>query len=144
MDVLSLELLDLGRRHLAPVTREFTIGLRAHRDDTAGERDHLTATVCHDGVDCAVTGEGNGPVEAFIDGFQKQFGLAVRIANYEEHAMGDGANARAVCFVEARVGEGPTVFGAGIHGNIVSASLAAIVSAVNRATNQKLKEERGE
>jgi 2-isopropylmalate synthase len=106
---------------------------RGHQDDSSEESNRLTATVSKDGADHAVTGQGNGPIEAFIDGFQREFGIAVRIADYEEHAIGDGANARAICFVEARIGDAAPVYGVGMHGNIVSASLNAIVSAVNRS-----------
>jgi 2-isopropylmalate synthase len=106
---------------------------RGHQDDSSEESDRLTATVSRDGVDHVITGVGNGPIEAFLDGFQREFGLRVRIAGYDEHAIGDGANAVAICFVEAQVADAPPVFGVGMHGNIVSASLNAIVSAVNRS-----------
>jgi 2-isopropylmalate synthase len=89
--------------------------------------------VSEDGVDHVISGVGNGPIEAFIDGFRREFGVNVRIVDYEEHAIGSGAHASAVCFVEALVGDAGSVFGVGMHGNIVTASLNAIVSAVNRA-----------
>ena len=66
----------------------------------------MAATVSRDGVDHIVKGAGNGPIEAFIDGFQREFGIRVRIADYEEHAIGEGAGATAICFVEAHVGNG--------------------------------------
>ena len=106
---------------------------RDHRDDSSDDSDRLTATVSEDGVDHVISGVGNGPIEAFIDGFRREFGVNVRIVDYEEHAIGSGAHASAVCFVEAQVGDAGSVFGVGMHGNIVTASLNAIVSAVNRA-----------
>jgi 2-isopropylmalate synthase len=106
---------------------------RDHRDDSSDDSDRLTATVSEDGVDHVISGVGNGPIEAFIDGFRREFGVNVRIVDYEEHAIGSGAHASAVCFVEALVGDAGSVFGVGMHGNIVTASLNAIVSAVNRA-----------
>ncbi|MGO8758362.1 MAG: 2-isopropylmalate synthase [Terracidiphilus sp.] len=111
--------------------------LRGHRDDSDEDRNMLTARVARDGVDHIFSGEGNGPIEAFIAGFQKKFGIQVRIADYEEHALGDGADATAICFVEARVGDSQPVFGVGMHGNIVSASLGAIISAVNRSVQRE-------
>jgi 2-isopropylmalate synthase len=110
---------------------------RGHRNHASGEQEKLTARVSRDGVEQALTGVGNGPIEAFIDGFERAFGIKVRIADYEEHATGDGANAAAVCFVEAQIPGAAPVFGVGMHGNIVSASLNAIVSAVNRALEGK-------
>ena len=106
---------------------------RGHQDDSDEDRDRLTATVSDGGVEHIFSGVGNGPIEAFIDGFQREFGIKVRITSYDEHAIGDGADAVAICFVEAKVANAPLVFGVGMHSSIVSASLNAIVSAVNRS-----------
>jgi 2-isopropylmalate synthase len=110
--------------------------LHGHQDDSSDDRDRLTATVAKAGVDHIVSGVGNGPIEAFIAGFRQQFGIDVLIADYEEHATGDGADALAICFVQARVSGSHPVFGVGMHGNIVSASLNAIISAVNRSMDR--------
>ncbi len=60
----------------------------------------------------------------------------MRIADYAEHSLGSGADAAAVCYVEAQVAGGRPVFGVGMHRNIVTASLNAIISAVNRAVER--------
>jgi 2-isopropylmalate synthase len=109
---------------------------RDHRDDSTEDSDRLTATISESGVSHTISGVGKGPIEAFIDGFHGEFGIGVRIVDYEEHAVGTGADATAVCFVEAQVGEGRPVFGVGMHRNIVTASLNAIIAAVNRAVDR--------
>ncbi|UVW30474.1 2-isopropylmalate synthase [Massilia sp. H6] len=76
----------------------------------------------------ACHGEGNGPIDAFV----KALGLDIRLMDYHEHAIGRGADARAACYVELRVGNGQTLFGVGIDSNIVTASFRAVLSAVNR------------
>ncbi|SPA00995.1 2-isopropylmalate synthase 2 (Alpha-isopropylmalate synthase 2) (Alpha-IPM synthetase 2) [Cupriavidus taiwanensis] len=81
-----------------------------------------------DGQPCSVRGSGNGPIDAFIDALD----LPVRVMDYHEHAMNAGADARAACYVEVRVGDSPTGFGAGIDANLVTASLRAVLSGVNR------------
>jgi 2-isopropylmalate synthase len=107
---------------------------QGHRDDSVGDSERLIATVTADGTERVISGAGSGPIEAFVDGFRREFGIDVRIVDYEEHALGGGAGAEAVCFVEARIGGyESTLFGVGMHHNIVTASLNAIVSAVNRA-----------
>ncbi|HWJ95873.1 MAG TPA: 2-isopropylmalate synthase, partial [Telluria sp.] len=73
-------------------------------------------------------GAGNGPIDAFVNAL----GIDIRLMDYHEHAIGSGANARAACYVELRVANGPTLFGAGIDSNIVTASFKAVMSAVNR------------
>ena len=74
------------------------------------------------------SGRGNGPIDAFVTAL----GLEIRLMDYHEHAIGSGADARAACYVELRVGNGPTLFGVGIDSNIVTASFKSVLSAVNR------------
>jgi 2-isopropylmalate synthase len=79
----------------------------------------------------AVHGAGNGPIDAFTHALRTA-GVDVRVMDYHEHAIGAGDDASAVCYIEVRVDNGPTRFGVGIDGNIVTASFKAIFSAVNR------------
>lgn len=88
----------------------------------------ITVQMERDGQPCSVRGRGNGPIDAFIDALD----LPVRVMDYHEHAMTAGADARAACYVEIRVGDSPTGFGAGIDANLVTASLRAVLSGVNR------------
>ncbi len=93
----------------------------------------VTAEVTVDGKQKTIKGHGNGPVDGFVDAMKKESGLAFDIADYREHAMGTGANASAVAYVELRLADGSTLFGVGIDKDIVVASLKAVVSGVNRA-----------
>ena len=93
----------------------------------------LTAKIMDDGKPKSIKGQGNGPVDGFVDALKKESGLAFDVVDYREHAMGHGANAAAVAYVELRLGDGSTLFGVGIDKNIVVASLKAVVSGVNRA-----------
>ena len=63
---------------------------------------------------------------------RKETGIAFDLADYREHAMGTGANATAIAYVELRLPDGATLFGVGIDKNIVTASLKAVLSGVNR------------
>ncbi len=92
----------------------------------------LTATITVDGKRKSIKGHGNGPVDGFVDAIRKESGLQFDIADYREHAMGHGANAAAVAYMELRLADGTTLFGVGIDKNIVVASLKAVVSGVNR------------
>jgi 2-isopropylmalate synthase len=103
----------------------------SHRmsENTAADEPVQLEVTAHDGhVQRTLRGAGNGPIDAFVNAL----GLDVRLMDYHEHAIGSGANARAACYVELRVGNGPTLFGAGIDSNIVTASFKAVLSAVNR------------
>jgi 2-isopropylmalate synthase len=94
-------------------------------------RTSLEAAVQVDGIERLVRGAGNGPIAAFVDALGRDAGVAVEVLDYHEHALGEGAGATAVAYVEARVA-GKTRWGVGIDSNILTASLKAVVSAVNR------------
>ena len=93
----------------------------------------LTADVTIGARTLHVSGTGTGPIDAFVAGLNETTGAALRVLDYHEHAIGSGADARAVAYLELRVGESQTLFGVGIDANIVSASLKAIVSGLSRS-----------
>ncbi len=101
------------------------------REDSEGaddQRVQIEATVQRERVTEQRHGSGNGPIDAFV----AALGLDIRLMDYHEHSIGSGADARAACYVELRLGGGPTLFGAAIDSNIVTASFKAVLSAVNR------------
>ena len=107
---------------------------RSEAGDVAESEQRLEATVRHDGRERLVSGSGRGPIDAFIDGLRRELGIEVRVIDYSEHAVSRGADAEAVCYVEIETGSGRNVFGVGLHASIVTASLEALLSAVNRAS----------
>jgi 2-isopropylmalate synthase len=97
-------------------------------DSSSDEPVQIDISLTNTGTKMALAGGGNGPIDAFVNAL----GLDIRLMDYHEHAIGSGANARAACYVELRLANGPTLFGAGIDSNIVTASFKAVLSAVNR------------
>ena len=100
----------------------------------APERRRIVATVLLDGVERKIEGVGNGPIDAFVDALEGQCGIALTVGDYREHALGAGADAQATAYVEIRDDHGATLWGVGIDGNIVTASLKAVASAATRAS----------
>jgi 2-isopropylmalate synthase len=98
-----------------------------------GDRVHLTGEAFVHGRNVQITGSGNGPIDAFVEALAAATGESIRVLDYHEHSIGAGANAQAVAYLELRIGE-CTRFGVGTDSNIVSASLKAIVSGLQRAT----------
>ncbi|MDP2818462.1 MAG: 2-isopropylmalate synthase [Polaromonas sp.] len=94
---------------------------------------NIRADVQLHGASHQVEGAGTGPIDAFVAGLNSATGHAVRVLDYHEHAIGSGAAAQAVAYLELRVNS-QTLFGVGMDGNIVSASLKAIVSGLQRAS----------
>ena len=91
----------------------------------------LTVTLLDSGKELTLSGSGNGPIAAFCDALASH-GVDVRVLDYAEHAMSSGGDARAAAYLECAV-DGRMLWGVGIDPNILTASLKAIVSAVNRA-----------
>ncbi len=80
----------------------------------------------------AIHGSGTGPIDAFVAGLMAATGQTLRVLDYREHAIGSGASAQAVAYLELRIND-QTLFGVGMDGNIVSASLKAILSGLQRS-----------
>jgi 2-isopropylmalate synthase len=109
------------------------IVLESHelRSDASG-RTAITAQLVVDGAHRTITGEGNGPIDAFVHAVREGFGFDLDVVDYAEHAMGAGADATAVAYVETVGPSGDTRWGVGTHPNIITASLRAVVSAILR------------
>jgi 2-isopropylmalate synthase len=130
---------ELGAAQLWDIfEREYGLGAHARaaveHPVFAGESLHLSAVVKLGAKQFSVDGKGSGPIDAFVNGLNRHLGGSpIRVLDYHEHAIGSGADAQAAAYLELRIGDGPTLFGVGIDANIVSASLKAIVSGLQRA-----------
>jgi 2-isopropylmalate synthase len=105
--------------------------LRHQLSDDGEGHDEICADVLAEGEKHQITGSGNGPIAAFVDALAT-LGFDVRVLDYVEHAMSAGDNATAAAYVECSI-NAQVLWGVGISGSIVTASLNAVVSAVNRA-----------
>ncbi|CAN5669846.1 2-isopropylmalate synthase [soil metagenome] len=93
----------------------------------------ITAQLVADGEATTITGSGNGPVAAFVDGLESALGLEIEVVDYHEHSLGAGADATAVAYVETKDGEGTVRWGVGTDPNIITASLKAVLGAAGRS-----------
>ena len=101
--------------------------LAASTDGADSER--LAVQVERNGRLESWVGQGSGPIDAMV----KAVGLPFDVLAYEEHSRGQGSGASAVAYIEITTRSRRTLFGAGVHSNIITASLLAVLSAVNRA-----------
>ncbi len=92
---------------------------------------HLTVTLLDRGQEQSLTGTGNGPIAAFCNILQN-YGVDVRVLDYYEHALAAGGDASAAAYLECAI-EGDVYWGVGIDPNTTTASLKAVISAINRA-----------
>ena len=91
----------------------------------------VTATITDHGKEKTIKGSGTGLVDGFIDAFSKYLDKKLTVVDYSEHSLQRGSDAKAICYMEIAYPEGK-IFGVAIDENITTASLDAIVSAVNR------------
>jgi 2-isopropylmalate synthase len=127
---------EIQRRFMAeyvepPSPRVEIVGHRATSDTLDSGLTTLEAKLIVDGEERMIIGEGNGPIDAFVAGLKTAGLFDAKIADYTEHTMGTGSDATAAAYVAVDTGARDMVWGVGLHGSIVSASLRAIVSAVN-------------
>ncbi|CKI49927.1 2-isopropylmalate synthase [Mycolicibacterium smegmatis] len=120
-----------SEEYLAPITPLERMRQKVDAAEEDGGTDKITAVVKVNGEEREIVGAGNGPLAAFCDALGA-LGINVNVRDYSEHAMSAGEEAQAAAYVEAEI-DGKTVWGVGIATSITTASLRAVVSAVNRA-----------
>jgi len=112
----------------------------AHHLSEHGAQQGISLTVEDGGVRRTLHGVGNGPIDAALHAL----GVPASLLSYEERAIGQGSDARAVAFVELAAADGAATFGVGIHANIVTASLLAIFSGMDRLSARRSASAGGE
>ncbi|WP_326544850.1 2-isopropylmalate synthase [Mycolicibacterium sp. ND9-15] len=131
-EVSPKEMWDVfAEEYLTPVRPLERVRQSVIASEVDGGTDTVEAVVKVDGVEHEIVGAGNGPLAAFVDALGA-IGFDVSVLDYSEHALSAGEEAQAAAYVEASIG-GKTVWGVGIATSITTASLRAVVSAVNRA-----------
>ena len=113
------------------------VQLISHETTTGPSGAKVTAQMVIDGQHRTVVGEGNGPIDAFVAALQADVGVDLDVVDYSEHATGAGSGATAVAYVETQGSDGTVKWGVGCHESILTASLRAIVSAVNRRRREE-------
>ncbi|MBU4614909.1 2-isopropylmalate synthase [Rhodococcus sp. GG48] len=136
-EVSPKEIWDVfAEEYLSPVSPLERMRQKVTAAEEDGGTDAITAVVKVNGVEQEISGAGNGPLAAFVDALGT-VGFDVRVLDYSEHAMSAGDDAQAAAYVECAVtlpdGTSKVVWGVGIATSITTASLRAVVSAVNRA-----------
>jgi len=79
-----------------------------------------------------VSGRGNGLISSVVDAVSSALGITIEIIDYSEHALGSGKDAQAAAYIECQTGDGREFYGVGINSDVATASVEALLSAVNR------------
>ena len=113
------------------------VALQGYRIDKNGH-DVIEARISDGQHEQVLHGEGEGAISAFVDAWQRRSGQQVSVVDYAEHAMGEGTDAEAVAYVQLNI-DGRRVIGAAFDHDTISASLKAVLSAVNREQAKQVK-----
>jgi 2-isopropylmalate synthase len=105
--------------------------LLAHTESTAGPDTTISADLLVDDEPRALSGTGNGPIAALVQALHHDLGIDLDVTDFAEHALSSGTDARAAAYIEVSAEHG-TTWGIGLDSNITTASLKAIISALNR------------
>ncbi|MFA6543017.1 MAG: 2-isopropylmalate synthase [Limisphaerales bacterium] len=90
------------------------------------------ASVLHNGAEKKMNGEGNGPIAAFVNALANAGAPKFEVAYYKEHALSAGSQAVAIAYIQIKLADGKTRWGAAVDTNIELASIKAVLSALNR------------
>ncbi len=123
------------QREYQPTSPRFVLDSHEMRSDSASGRTTITAQLVVDGERQTVTGEGNGPIDAFVHALRTGIGATLDVVDYAEHALGQGSEATAVAYVETSstsAEDTRVLWGVGVDPNIITASLRAVLCAHER------------
>ena len=106
-----------------------------HKQGDSARR--VTAEITEGSQTHRIEGSGNGPIDALIAGLRSDLQLGCEVLDFHQHSMGKGANAASVAYVELSIdGEGSS-YGVGRHESILTASILAVLSAINRIRRER-------
>jgi len=132
-EITGNEIWTQFRQHYLVADKPYELVSFAMAQNAKGaDRTTVDVAVKIDGEEHQLKGEGGGAVEAFVTALRTEENLDIRVLDYHEHAIGSGADAKAATYMELMM-EGQELWGVGIHSDITTASLRAIISGVNRA-----------
>jgi 2-isopropylmalate synthase len=124
----------LFERTYLPSDRPQRYTLEAYDETRASNGERIFAgSIAEYGTITSVSGRGNGLISSVLAGMRDGLGVELEVADYVEHAIGVGSNVQAAAYVECRTASGETVWGVGIDEDVATASVRAVLSAVNRA-----------
>jgi len=109
------------------------LGHRSNFDSSSSADSEVTAQVRMHDAEIEILGSGNGPLSAFKNALENRCQIKINLVDYQEHAIGAGAEASAAAYVEIETADRQAWWGVGVDSNIVTASFQALVSAINRA-----------
>ena len=138
------EIFDIFRREYLEIKYPYNLKSYKLYEENEAEGDetvvHFEGNLRFRHEDHFISGRGNGPIDAFFKALRSVGITDYAFVSYSEHAVGEGADSKALSYIQLKNREGKTFFGVGMDGNISLASIKGIICAINRATGEKKKQ----
>lgn len=128
-ELMPEEIYDIFTKQYLNIQSKFKL-IEAHY--VQGKEMKATVTIEVDGEEKHIVGTGNGRLDAVSNAIKAYFGYDYTIVTYKEHALESGSKSKAVAYVGIAGPDGKTIWGAGMHTDIITSSVSALVSAINR------------
>lgn len=130
-EVSADELFGVFKKHYLEIPKKYE--LRSHSFTEDADTVRFQGVLLHDGVEQTISGEGNGPIDAFFNALKAVHMKAYEFVAYHEHAISSGSDSKAIAYIQLKRPDGRPVFGVGIENNINLASVQGVLCAINRA-----------
>lgn len=132
------EIMEVFRENYLDVTGPYKLLDYRVESGNGTETVYITARVYKNNELIEISGKGNGPISAFFDALKRTSASKYHFEAYSEHALSSGADAEAVAYIQLANGGGRSIFGVGRDKNTTTASLKAIICALNRAVAENI------
>jgi 2-isopropylmalate synthase len=104
---------------------------QSHASSTKDDINELEVKMIMNAKEVTVSGKGNGPIDSFVNGLSKEFGINIKISDYHQSAISSGSDAQAAAYIELEK-DGQTKWGVGINPNTTRASFEAIIVGLSK------------
>ena len=132
-EVKSSDIVNIFEQEYFAVNTPFTYqSSKLKNYDDSQHHVDITIYAQHENKTVELSGSGNGPIDAAAHALSQYVDTTISVVDYSEHAVGEGSDVVAVCYVEMKVGNRKSVFGVGKDSNIIAAAIKALVNGVNR------------
>ncbi len=135
-EIMPKEVLALFEREYLQVNKPYHLKSYKLFEKNDAENEtvvHFEGNLRFEHTDHLISGVGNGPIDAFFNALKTAGITDYRFVAYHEHAVDQGANSKAISYIQLECPKGGTVFGVGLDSNISLASIKGIICAINRA-----------
>ena len=104
---------------------------------SSAEKETCQAVIKIAESEISIAGEGSGPIDAFVSALSQSINEPLNVVDYQEYALNEGSNAKAISIIAVNDGESTKHFGVGISPNTTTAAFHSIIAALNRKWRQR-------